>query len=426
MRILVLGAGIIGIVAAYELAIRGCEVEVVDREAAQTRETSAATAGLISPGHSFAWAAPSAPLELAKSLFRSDTSIRVRPRIDPELIGWGLRFLAQCTSTRAYENTRAKLRLAQRSQARFTEVLRKEKFAFAPSSGGVLYLYRDRAALERGMEHGRIMRDHGQHQRDVSREELQELEPALAASHVDFVGAIHDSGDASGNPVGFAEELRRRCEELGVVFRFGVTVDRIESDGARVTGVRVSGAPAGMEVLRADAYVLALGSASAPLSRTLGVRIPVYPARGYSITVPVRAGGLAPRLGGIDEKSLVAWSRFGHELRMSATAEFAGYATDARPRDFRNLLEAGAELFPDALDLDRADYKVGLRPMTPDGPPIIGTAREPNLFYDTGHGHLGWTMAFGSAELVADQIEGRPAVAEYAPTRWPRVARRAA
>jgi D-amino-acid dehydrogenase len=270
------------------------------------------------------------------------------------------------------------------------------------------------------------MRDHGQHQREVSREELQELEPALAAGRVDFVGAIHDSGDASGNPVGFAEELRRRCEELGVGFRFGVTVDRIESDGARVTGVRVSGTSAGTEVLRADAYVLALGSASAPLSRTLGVRIPVYPARGYSITVPVREGGLAPRLGGIDEQSLVAWSRFGDELRMSATAEFAGYATDARPRDFRNLLEAGAELFPDALDLDRAGYKVGLRPMTPDGPPIIGTAREPNLYYDTGHGHLGWTMAFGSAELVADQIEGRPAVAEYTPTRWPAIARRAA
>jgi D-amino-acid dehydrogenase len=403
MRLLVVGAGIIGVTTAYELACRGHEVQVIDREAGETRATSDATAGLIAPGHSFAWASPAAPKELLKSLFTSDTSIRVRPRFDPELISWGLKFLRECTPSRAHTNTLAKLRLAQRSQQLFNRIVTEEGMDFKPSVGGVLYLYRDEAGLRRAVEHGRIMRDHGQQQNVVSRDELLHLEPALANSRVSFVGAVHDATDASGNPAMFASEIRKRCEEMGVRFTFDTAIQAIRSDRDRVTGLS-----SGKSDFLADGYILAGGPDSARLARTVGTHLPVYPAKGYSMTAPVNTGAVAPKLGGIDEKSLVAWSRFGDQVRMSATAEFSGYSLDYSDKDFSNILKAGEELFPGVLDYNRASYKVGLRPMTPDGPPIIGAGSQRNLYFNTGHGHLGWTMACGSAEMLADVIEGKP------------------
>lgn len=410
MKLLVIGAGIIGVTTAYELARRGHEVEVVDRESGESRATSDATAGLIAPGHSFAWASPSAPTELVKSLFSSDTSIRIKPRLDPELISWGLKFLRECTSSRANRNTLAKLRLAQRSQLLFKGMIRDEGLDFRPSDGGVLYLYRDQEALRQALEHGGIMRQNGQVQRMVSCDELFALEPALERSRISFVGAVHDETDSTGDPALFAAEIRKRCEELGVRFTFDTTIEEIRTAGTHVSGLRVTSAGNNGGYVVADGYILAGGPESSRLARTAGVRLPVYPAKGYSLTAPINEGALAPSLGGIDEKSLVAWSRFGDHLRMSATAEFAGYSRTYSEKDFDNILRAGQELFPDVLDYHRATYKVGLRPMTPDGPPIIGRAGDGNLYVNTGHGHLGWTMACGAAEMVADQIEGKPTV----------------
>lgn len=415
MKLLVVGAGIIGVTTAYELARRGHDVEVVDREAAETLATSDATAGLIAPGHSFAWASPSAPKELLKSIFSADTSIRVKPRLDAELVSWGLKFLRECTGPRAHRNTLAKLRLAQRSQQLFNAMIAGNGMDFRPSNGGVLYLYRDADALERAMAHGSIMRENGQAQRIVSREELLQLEPALANSHVRFIGAVHDETDASGNPATFAAEVRKLCEELGVRFTFDTAVEGISSGSSRSSAPRVTALRSSQGELVADRFILAGGPESARLARTAGVRLPVYPAKGYSLTAPINEGALAPGLGGIDERSLVAWSRFGDHLRMSATAEFAGYSQQYARKDFANILKAGKELFPGVLDLSRATYKVGLRPMTPDGPPIIGRAGESNLYINTGHGHLGWTMACGSAEMLADLIEGKPTALAAAP-----------
>ncbi|NWL10053.1 amino acid dehydrogenase [Paenarthrobacter nitroguajacolicus] len=408
MKLLVVGAGIIGVTTAYELARRGHEVAVVDREPGESRATSDATAGLIAPGHSFAWASPSAPMELVKSLFSSDTSIRVKPRFDPELISWGLKFLRECTGPRAHRNTLAKLRLAQRSQQLFNTMISGEGMDFRPSGGGVLYLHRDQEGLRRAVEHGSIMRGYGQPQLVVSREELLALEPALAASRIRFVGAVHDESDSTGNPTVFATEVRKRCEELGVRFTFDTTIEAVRIDRLAADGLRVAALESERGDVMADGFVLAGGPESARLARTAGVRLPVYPAKGYSLTAPINEGALAPALGGIDEKSLVAWSRFGDHLRMSATAEFAGYSLDYAKKDFDNILGAGQELFPGVLDYQRATYKVGLRPMTPDGPPIIGRVGESNLYINTGHGHLGWTMACGAAEMLADQIEGKP------------------
>lgn len=407
MKVIVIGAGIIGVTTAYELARRGYEVEVVDREAAEAQATSDATAGLIAPGHSFAWASPSAPVELLRSLFSTDTSIRVKPRIDPELVSWGLKFLRECTSLRARRNTLAKLQLAQRSQQLFNEVISSDGLDFQPSRGGVLYLYRDEDALGRAMQNGSIMRESGQVQHVVSREELLHLEPSLANSHIGFVGAVHDETDATGNPTAFAAEIRKLCEELGVRFVFDTTIEGIRLDGSGVNGPHVQGLRSARGELVADRYILAGGPESARLARTAGVKLPIYPAKGYSLTAPINEGMLAPSRGGIDEKSLVAWSRFGDHLRISATAEFSGYSQQYTKKDFGNILKAGEELFPGVLDYSHATYKVGLRPMTPDGPPIIGQAGEGNLYLNTGHGHLGWTMACGSAEMLADLIEGK-------------------
>ncbi|MET3368408.1 UNVERIFIED_CONTAM: D-amino-acid dehydrogenase [Jeotgalibacillus campisalis] len=408
MKLLVVGAGIIGVTTAYELARRGHEVEVLDREAGESRATSDATAGLIAPGHSFAWASPTAPKELVKSLFSSDTSIRVKARLDPELMSWGLKFLRECTGPRARRNTLAKLRLAQRSQQLFNEMISGDGMDFRPTRGGVLYLHRDQDGLRRAVEHGSIMRANGQPQRVVSREELLTLEPALAASQIHFVGAVHDESDSTGNPTVFASEIRKRCEELGVRFTFDTTIEAIRTGGSRTDGLSVTALQGKRGDLIADRYILAGGPETSHLARTAGVRLPVYPAKGYSLTAPINEGALAPSLGGIDERSLVAWSRFGDHLRMSATAEFAGYSLDYAKKDFTSILKAGHELFPGALDYQRATYKVGLRPMTPDGPPIIGRAGDSNLYINTGHGHLGWTMACGAAEMLADQIEGKP------------------
>lgn len=408
MRLLVVGAGIIGVTTAYELARRGHEVEVVDREAGESRATSDATAGLIAPGHSFAWASPSAPAELVKSLFSADTSIRVKPRMDAELLSWGLKFLRECTGPRSHRNTLAKLRLAQRSQQLFNEMVTAEGMDFRPSEGGVLYLHRDQEGLRRAVDHGRVMRGNGRPQRVVSREELLALEPALAASRIRFAGAVHDQSDSTGNPTVFAAEVRKRCEELGVRFTFDTTIEAVRTDESRTNGPRVTALQGKGGDVIADRYILAGGPESAQLARSAGVRLPVYPAKGYSLTAPINEGTLAPSLGGIDEKSLVAWSRFGDHLRMSATAEFAGYSLDYAENDFENIVKAGQELFPGVLDFQRATYKVGLRPMTPDGPPIIGRAGEGNLYINTGHGHLGWTMACGAAEMLADHIEGKP------------------
>lgn len=410
MKLLVIGAGIIGVTTAYELARRGHEVEVVDRESGESRATSDATAGLIAPGHSFAWASPSAPRELVKSLFSSDTSIRVKPRLDPELISWGLKFLRECTSSRAHRNTLAKLRLAQRSQQLFNEMIREEGLNFQPSGGGVLYLHRDQDALRQALKHDSIMRQNGQVQRMVSRDELFALEPALERSRISFVGAIHDETDSTGDPALFAAEIRKLCEELGVRFTFDTTIEAIRTAGSYVSGLDVTSAGSKGGRIVADGYILAGGPESSRLARTAGLRLPVYPAKGYSLTAPIKEGALAPSLGGIDEKSLIAWSRFGHHLRMSATAEFAGYSRTYSEKDFENIIKVGQELFPGVLDYHRATYKVGLRPMTPDGPPIIGRAGDGNLYVNTGHGHLGWTMACGAAEMVADQIEGKPTV----------------
>ena len=403
MRILVLGGGIAGVTAAYYLAKDGHEVTLLEERDGVGQDASAGNAGIIAPGHSFAWASPKAPAMLLRSLLGQETAIRVRPRLDPALFAWGLRFLRECTAARARRNTIVKLRLCQYSQAVMADLVRTEGIEYHAVTRGALYVYRDPRELESGIRKMALLADHGQRQEVLDSGQVARLEPAFAPVQERIAGAVRDVGDTSGDSRLFTERLARLCrEKLGVSVRLGTRVTALRAEANRVTGVVTNGG-----VLAADAYVLALGVGAARVARTIGVRLGVYPAKGYSSTFPVRADGLAPTVPGVDEQWLVGWSRQGDRLRLTSTAEFAGYDRSWTPRDFNNILRLARDLFPTAADWERGEFRACLRPMTPDGPPVLGTGRHRNLFFNAGHGHMGWTMAFGTARVVADLVAGR-------------------
>ena len=403
MRIVVLGGGIAGVAAAYYLATDGHEVTLVEEHEGVGREASAANAGIIAPGHSFAWASPKAPAMLLRSLLGQETAIRVRPRLDPALFAWGLRFLRECSATRARRNTIVKLGLCQYSQAVMADLVRREGIEYHAVNRGALYLYRDPRELEAGIRKMALLADHGQRQEVLDPAQVARLEPAFAPVQEKIAGAVRDVGDSSGDSRLFTERLAKICRErLGVTLRLGTRVTALRAEADRVTGVVTSA-----DVLTADAYVLALGVGAPRVARTIGVRLAVYPAKGYSSTFPVRADGLAPTVPGVDEQWLVGWSRQGDRLRLTSTAEFAGYDRSWTPRDFNNILRLARDLFPTAADWERGEFRACLRPMTPDGPPVLGAGRHRNLYLNAGHGHMGWTMAFGTARIVADLVAGR-------------------
>lgn len=402
MRTIVLGGGVIGVTTAYYLAREGHEVVVADRAEAVGTDATGGNAGLIAPGHSFAWASPAAPRMLLASLRGKATAIRVKPRLDPRLIPWGLQFLRECTQPRAVANTLIKLALCRYSQGQLDELAAAEGIEYEQVQRGNVYLYRTPDALAAGVRKLELLRGQGVPMNVLDPAQLAELDPAFGAAAGSFAGAIHVTTDASGDSALFTQALADRAKALGVRFDLGVTARRLVSDGERITSVVTS-----QGELRGDAYVLALGVASPFLSRTAGQRLPIYPAKGYSLTADIVDAGATPTVGGVDEATLVAWSRQGDRLRVSSTAEFAGYSRDWKFSDFANILATGKALFPGAVDWDRARMRSCLRPMTPDGPPVIGRGRHSNLYYNTGHGHMGWTMACGSSRILADIMTGK-------------------
>lgn len=402
MRTIVLGGGVIGVTTAYYLAREGHEVVVIDKETAVGTDATGGNAGLIAPGHSFAWASPAAPRMLLDSLRGKATAIRVKPRLDPRLAAWGIQFLRECTSQRAAANTLIKLELCKYSQAQLDELAAAESIEYEQVQRGGLYLYRSADALAAGVTKMELLRSHGVPMNVLDAGQLTQLDPAFATAAGSFAGAIHVTSDASGNSALFTQVLADRAKALGVRFDLGVTALRLHADGQQVTSVLTSSGE-----MTADSYVLALGVASPFLARTAGQRLPIYPAKGYSLTADIVDAQAAPMVGGVDEATLVAWSRQGDRLRVSSTAEFAGYSRDWKFSDFANILATGKALFPGAVDWERARMRSCLRPMTPDGPPIIGRGRLRNLYYNTGHGHMGWTMACGSSRIIADVMAGR-------------------
>ncbi len=402
MKTIILGGGVIGVTTAYYLAQEGHEVVVVEKHDQLATDASGGNAGLIAPGHSFAWASPAAPRMMLASLRGEATAIRVKPRLDPKLMIWGLQFLRECTATRAEANTLIKLALCIYSQGELNELAATEQINYEQVQKGAAYLYRTQKALDLGVKKMDLLRRNGVAMDVLDTDLVAKLDPAFASAGETFAGAIHVTSDGSGNSELFTNELADRCKGLGVQFDLGVTVERFVTDGQRVTAVQTS-----KGLMRADHYVLALGIQSPYLSKTAGQRLPIYPAKGYSLTADIIDSEAAPMVGGVDEATLVAWSRFGDQLRMSSTAEFAGYNRDWKFSDFSNMLKTGREIFPLAVDWNRARMRACMRPMTPDGPPIIGRGKHDNLFYNTGHGHMGWTMACGSSRILADVMTGK-------------------
>jgi D-amino-acid dehydrogenase len=403
MRIVVLGGGIAGVTTAYELASDGHEVVVVDRQDKAAMETSFSNAGMVSPGHAYTWASPRAPKILWQSLFRDDVALRMRLRFDPAMWRWCWRFLRECTSERAAINTAHKVRLCLYSQERFAEINRRLAIDYDRRTVGAIYVYRDKDHLDRGVGAMSILTDNGVALKPVSTEEAVALEPALAPDSANIAGAIYCATDESGDCHKFANALAAHCEtELGVTFQWSSEITRIVPDGDRVARVETDKGP-----VTADAFVLALGSYSAALGRQIGLDMPIYPVKGYALTVPVDGHNGAPSLCGVDEKYLIAWSRLGDRMRVTATADFAGFDRSLSERDFAHMLATIRRLFPDAGSYEKASRWAGLRPMTPKGTPMLGHSPKRNLFLNTGHGHIGWTMSMGSARVLADVIAGR-------------------
>ena len=403
MKTLILGGGIVGITTAYFLARAGHEVTVLEEKDGLGLEATAANAGIIAPGHSFAWASPKAPRMLWQSLRGAETAIRLKLTPDLGLYSWGLRFLRECTADRARRNTLVKLRLCQYSQAVMNDLVSTERLEYHAITQGALYLYRDPVELEAGTKKMALLAEHGQKQEILDAAAVARLDPVFEPVKSRIAGAIRDVGDSSGDSRVFTERLARIARDKhGLVVKTGTRVTRLRASADRIDGVETSAG-----TLTADAYVLALGVGSARVARTAGVRLPIYPAKGYSSTFPLKAGGLAPTVPGVDEQWLVGWSRLGDRLRLTSTAEFTGYDWGWTPRDFNNIRSLARDLFPDAADYERGEYRACLRPMTPDGPPILGLGRHRNLFLNAGHGHMGWTMACGTARIVADLMTNR-------------------
>jgi D-amino-acid dehydrogenase len=406
MRIVVLGGGVVGVTTAYQLQRDGHEVVLLERNPEVASGASWGNAGMIAPGHSFVWSSPRAPIILAKSLMLKDQALRFRLSADPRLYAWTWGFLKECTAAKARRNTLLKHRLAAYSQKVLDEVVADEAIDYDRNTRGILYMHRSQKALDSGVEHMKLLESDGQAIKVLTRDQVIALEPGLAHAGEKIAGAILCPTDETGDCAKFTRALAARIVERGGAIVTGATVEELTSDGDKVTHASTD-----RGLFSGDAYVLALGAESPILARKLGLRLPIYPIKGYSLTIPIGAAKSPPTIACLDEHNLVAISRFGDRLRITATAEFAGYDASHKPSDFAFMKRVTQELFPDGAEYDRAQMWAGLRPMTPTNLPLVGRRRFKNLVLNCGHGHIGWTMSHGSARIAADLIAGRaPAI----------------
>jgi D-amino-acid dehydrogenase len=402
----VLGAGIVGVATAYRLAKEGDRVILVDRQPGAALETSFANGGLVTPGMSDPWAAPGVPKIMLTHLGREDSPILLRLRAVPGMVGWGLRFLANCRPEPWRRNTEAVLKLAVYSRDRLTEITAETGIRYDRCDQGNLRIYRDPAAFAKASKTAAMYRELGQDVRPLDPAASIALEPALAPVQREIVGGIHYASDHSGDCHIFTQGLAEAATRLGVEFRTGTAVSGFEREGGRVTALATaSGRIAG------DRFVLAAGSYSTTLARSLGFEVPVRPCKGYAATLPIGGWNNAPTIPVCDYDRKMALTRMGSRIRLAGTAEFAGFDLSPNATRSANLLEGFRLLFPDYPG-GEPQFWHGLRPLSPDGRPVVGRTPIANLYVNTGHGPLGWTLACGSAGLLADLMAGRkPAVA---------------
>ena len=402
MKVLVLGSGVIGVTAAYYLARAGHEVEVIERQSGPALETSFANAGEVSPGYSAPWAGPGVPLKAIKWMLMAHSPLVIWPMLDPAMWRWGAAMLANCTE-RAYALNKSRMvPIAEYSRDCLKALRAETGISYDERTQGTLQLFRTQRQLDGIAKDVEILQQYKVPFEVLDRAGFCQVEPALKHTQEKFVGALRLPGDETGDCFLFTQRLAEMARALGVRFSFDTTIQGIDRVGQRIDGVRTSAG-----VRKADAYVLALGSFSPLMLKPLGIRIPVYPVKGYSITVPISDASAAPESTIMDETHKVAVTRLGDRIRVGGTAELAGYSLELRESRRRTLEHVVTDLFPRGGDVSKASFWCGLRPMTPDGTPVIGPTPYANLFLSTGHGTLGWTMAAGSGRLLADVISGR-------------------
>jgi D-amino-acid dehydrogenase len=403
MKVLVLGGGVIGVCCAYELAKSGHEVTLLERQPGAALETSYANAGEISPGYAAPWAGPGVPLKAIQWLLMEHRPLVVWPLLDPAMWRWAAMMLANCNE-RAYAINKSRMvPIAEYSRDRLKALRAATGIAYDERALGTLQLFRTRKQLDATAKDIAVLKQYGVPYELFDGDGFLQAEPGLALTQHKFVGALRLPGDETGDCFKFTTRLARLAEAMGVQMRYGVTVDALGVAGGEVVSVQTRHDG----VFKADRYVMAFGSHSPRLLAPAGIRLPVCPVKGYSITVPIVDAAAAPMSTIMDETHKVAVTRLGDRIRVGGTAELAGYNLALRQPRRRTLEHVVNDLFPKAGDVAQASFWCGLRPMTPDGTPVIGPTPLKSLLLATGHGTLGWTMAAGTGRVIADLVSGR-------------------
>ncbi|NIF21880.1 MULTISPECIES: D-amino acid dehydrogenase [Pantoea] len=406
MRVVILGSGVVGVASAWYLAQAGHEVTVIDRQENAALETSAGNAGQISPGYAAPWAAPGVPLKAVKWMFQRHAPLAIRLDGSRFQLEWMWNMLRNCDMNHYQQNKARMVRIAEYSRDCLKTLREATGIAYEGRQGGTLQLFRTEQQYESASKDIAVLQEAGVPYELLKASELSRIEPALAATQHKLTGGLRLPNDETGDCQLFTQRLAKMAAEAGVKFRFNTSVDQLLREGNRIYGVKC-----GEEVIKADAYVVAFGSYSTALLHNI-VDIPVYPLKGYSLTIPVKDSAAAPVSTILDETYKVAVTRFDQRIRVGGMAEIVGFNTKLLPARRETLEMVVRDLYPEGGHIEQASFWTGLRPMTPDGTPIVGATPLSNLWLNTGHGTLGWTMACGSGQLLADLISGkRPAIA---------------
>lgn len=401
MKTIILGSGVVGVTTAYYLQRHGHEVTVIDRADAAAMETSFANGGQISASHAEPWCNPSLFAKLPGWLMRADAPLVFRPRLDPAMWRFALGFLRNSLPGPTRVNTERIWRIAEYSRLQLKALREEEGLEYDQLQRGILHFYQDQKGFEHAARGAEAMRKLGCRQEVLDADGCVEHEPALADIRDKLAGGVLSPDDESGDAHAFTQSLAALCAERGVRFQYGATIEGLELDGDRIAAVRTDKGR-----MEADNVVAALGSYTPLLLKQIGLKVPVYPLKGYSVTVPIGGHNGAPHGSLTDDARKIVFTRLGDRLRAAGTAELNGYNTDIDPVRSRAVLEAVKDVFPNGGDMSKAEFWAGLRPGSPDCVPMLGPTRYKNLFLNTGHGTLGWTMACGSGKLVADIIAG--------------------
>ena len=414
MKVIVLGAGLLGVTSAYFLRQQGHDVVVIDRQASAAAETSFANGGQISVSHAEPWANPSAPLKVLRWLGKEDAPLLFRLRADVRQWLWGLQFLRECLPARTRHNIQQIVRLGTYSRDTLQQLRRDIGIEYDQRTQGILHFYTNAKEFEAAEAPAAQMRDLGCDRRVISADEAVRIEPALAHVRDRLAGATYTAEDESGDANRFARELVRQCEVDGVQFLMSHTITALRETGGEIDHVEATDAEGRFRTIRGDAYVVAMGSLSPLLVKPLGIELPIYPAKGYSVTMPVADASMAHQVSLTDDEYKLVFSRLGNRLRIAGTAELNGYDRDLNRVRCEAIVRRVEELFPGAGDSSQAQFWTGLRPATPSNVPIIGRSKLPNLFLNTGHGTLGWTHSCGSGKSIARIISGLAPEVDFA------------